>query len=362
MKYTKIIRNKSEYDSFIYGPEFISPNITFINDNQKSLYQKKIGPFPFYLNLVCNSDYNPNYFIETHTYSANFNNSELYNSLFKQLTNYDGPPENLIVPEKFLRENPIYVNGHQITHIGNEGLGDKYGVPLYWSTLDDYPSNQYDSPHSVYHSISPIKIMCDVDVWKFPEKLILPIGQETEVLNGLSNYIHEIYGYNYDYNDIPINITENLYIDNDKIESFSLLIKNINGYEFHYLKFKGSTTNAYNLLHQKSNALFKNIIFPLQLTSNEGTGSVRNITPNEKTKSLITYLQHFHTIDDGIYNFEFGENDIFIEIDGIKFYNPLATYDKEAHKMNDNIVIYGQKWEGQIKLDGSISIWSMSID
>jgi hypothetical protein len=356
MKYIKRFKVSSDYDVFKNSNDYIEPNVCVISNeidiNPIVILNKSL--FPYYINLRYHlEENNSSGFIIRHVYESKLDSPELYDTLYKQLYHReDGAYNDFEISKEFLMENPIYLDGHQILYINTESNGNAYGVNLYWSASNNYPGNLYGSCYNSYHYLGPNNISCFYEELKFPNRVDITVGEENEIIQYLNLYLNEKYS-GYDFNEI-IPITENLYINGDKIVNFSKEFKEILYRNYIIMKYNSTESVSY---FGGENIVIRDIKFPIKLSSIEGKGDIRNVKPCNETKDLIAYLNYFAVREDNYYYFGFDYGEPFLEIDGIELKNPQGYMDSETKKLT-YINIHGGWWGGRISLDGSIEIWN----
>lgn len=103
-------------------------------------------------------------FITTEHYWTVSTPDGLYDTLFNQLV---PPTGNIIywtVPEVYLEENPIFIDGHKIIDIYTEGTTPENGCNLYFSTIDNWPLDNYS--------------FADFYMWIRPNTIEIYVGED----------------------------------------------------------------------------------------------------------------------------------------------------------------------------------------
>ena len=354
MKYLKLFNSETEYITYKNSEDYITPNICIDKLAKKVWFNKKLKKlFPCYLQTSYSTSYIESDFIRIHTYTVQLESSQLYDTIYNNLIIPDGDIYG-IVPEEFLNENPIYIDGHQVSSINQEASS-----PLYVSTIDNYPFSQYydDTPGSVYGEYSGLgtnQLVFNVEVFELPDVLNYTTGNDTD-MNGITNYLITMYSEYLFYGE-PVyfdeHYNENICINGNKIYSVSYK----ECFDIMYLEFTHSADIKY--LYDGT-TLIQDINFPVQLTSVEGRGIHRTVPASDKTKNLLNHLNMFCTwLDDGTIHYEFtfsvGGLCPFIEIDGIPIRNPIG------HSKNDVLTYItisdGGNCGATLYPDGSITL------
>jgi hypothetical protein len=150
MKYIKLFSSEDYHTEYKNSKDYITPNVIIVESEKKVYFNKSI--FPCYLQTTYSTSYDVDRLIRTHTYTVQLESSELYDTLFNNLvwfTEY-----NHSVPVEFLDKKPIYIDGHRVSCVNNEfNLNNQeYGIPLWVSTVDNYPDSKYHNyePGGIY--------------------------------------------------------------------------------------------------------------------------------------------------------------------------------------------------------------------
>lgn len=320
MKYIKLFNSESEYLTYKNSEDYITPNTSLDKLTKKVYFNKKLKPlFPCYLQTTYSTTYNESYFIRTHIYTVQLESSRLHDTLYNNLVLPDGYVFSF-VPDEFLDENPIYIDGHRVS-----GITYEQNLWLYVSTNDSYPFSQYydNSPGGVqgeYSILGTNQLKFEVELLELPDVVNYTTGDD---ISGIMNYLHNIYN-EYLFSDEPVyfdeHYNENININGNKIYSVSYKER----FAIYHMEFMHSTDIKY--LYD-GRTLIQDIIFPVELTSNEGSGLHRTISSNDETKKLLNYLDIFsNRVDSASTHYEFTANfvDPIITIDRVNIYNPVG--------------------------------------
>ena len=173
MKYLRKFTTSEEYNQFLEGKEYVEPYVAVISngevddtgDLKKEVIYKALPPkslFPFYITTTYRKEYYGQWLISyNHYWDATLDSTELYDTLFNALE----PNEAQIfqVPDEFLLEHPIYVDGHQIIYVSTERNDLVYGDILHFMTIDEWPLSEIN--------------FNDYSMWIQPNSVSLYVGE-----------------------------------------------------------------------------------------------------------------------------------------------------------------------------------------
>ena len=137
MKYIKLFKNDAEYQAFIGGGEYITPNVCLNEETESiSLEPVKIpSMFPLYL-TIDNSWSEDNLDMKDYYWEVNLPDDKLYNILIDAMV-YIGDGLGSVtheLPSEWLNENPIYIDGNKVESIFKQDL-------IYIYIENEYPFN-----------------------------------------------------------------------------------------------------------------------------------------------------------------------------------------------------------------------------
>lgn len=133
MAHLKVFENKNEYEIFKNSNEFIAPNVSYVPEGLAVNYTAE-SMFPLHLSFTKTWNEKDTGFT-SYYWEAKLYTTRLYNLLNASFIQSDYESV-LILPDNWLDEHPIFIDGHQVTHISKE-----YSR-IFISFEDDYPFNQ----------------------------------------------------------------------------------------------------------------------------------------------------------------------------------------------------------------------------
>jgi hypothetical protein len=226
MKYIKLFNSETEYTTYKNSENYITPNICVEKTKKRVFFNMKLKPlFPCYLQTTYSTTYSEQYFIRTHTYTVQLESPRLYDILFNNLVWYN--EFNHSVPEEFLNENPIYIDGHRVSSVCDEfkPTNQEYGIPLWVSTVDQYPDSKYSEyePGGIRDmtaSMSPNSLIYTYDVWELPDQLCYTIENFNNQLYAYLMDVYHMYLLNSETVYFNEHYNENIYINGIKFIVF----------------------------------------------------------------------------------------------------------------------------------------------
>lgn len=139
MAHLKVFENKNEYETFKNSDEFIAPNVSYVPEGLAVKYTAE-SMFPLHLSFTKTWTEKKSglifYYWKSKLYTTRLYN--LLNASFIQ-NDYDI----LILPDNWLDEHPIFIDGHQVTQITKE-----YNR-IFIYCEDNYPFNQIPENASI---------------------------------------------------------------------------------------------------------------------------------------------------------------------------------------------------------------------
>lgn len=133
MAHLKVFENKNEYETFKNSDEFIAPNVSYVPEGLAVNYTAE-SMFPLHLSFTkIWNEKGPHF--TTYNWKSKLYTTRLYNLLNASFI--QSSTENiLILPDNWLDEHPIFIDGHKVTSINKEDSR------IFIYVEDDYPFNQ----------------------------------------------------------------------------------------------------------------------------------------------------------------------------------------------------------------------------
>ena len=164
MKYIKRFKNESDYQTFRGGGDWITPNVSVINDNNSSkpiviLNKKEKSLFPMYLTLtkVGNEEYRLDPTPES---------IALCDFLLNNMTK----PENGYAYEYHFSPGQLYINNKEIQGIwSDEGYFNSIHDPLYGNAITD---------PFIFGFVAETMVIYWKDGWSYPKGTIRIINDD----------------------------------------------------------------------------------------------------------------------------------------------------------------------------------------
>ena len=127
------------------GGEYITPNISLIDDGKRVYSEKKatISMFPLYLNISENWEEDNLFGSKDYYWKVNIPDG-LYDTINNALIPTGDISYIYTIPEQWLNDNPIYIDGHKVNTIFKE-----YNM-IYIYCENDYPFTNIVFYHEIY--------------------------------------------------------------------------------------------------------------------------------------------------------------------------------------------------------------------
>lgn len=132
MKHFKIFTNLNDYNQYIENGDYITPHVALCENDEQVKY-KPINIFPLHLTVNKSWVENDQYNFKHYYYEILLPNNRLYKELEKAFILVSNIDSYHVLPDGWLDEHPIDVDGHKVTLITKE-----YNR-IYFYIEDDYP-------------------------------------------------------------------------------------------------------------------------------------------------------------------------------------------------------------------------------
>ena len=134
MKYLKLFETSNDYEVFKNSDEYITPHVIVCKDTDEVNYQEFIPPSIFPLYLTVNRTWEEESSWGRNMYwEIDLPDEKLYNELNNAFILYEYNTQIMVLPDGWLDEHPIYVDGHKIINITKES------GTIYFQIENDYP-------------------------------------------------------------------------------------------------------------------------------------------------------------------------------------------------------------------------------
>ena len=134
MKYIRRFKTSSDYEAFKTSDDYITPHIVLCEDNIEKPILKEESIFPLYLTV--NRSWENNSFDLAMYWEIDLPNERLYNELNDAFIWDDKNTQIMVLPDGWLDEHPIFVDGHKVI-----GIQKEYSR-IFFNIEDDYPYNE----------------------------------------------------------------------------------------------------------------------------------------------------------------------------------------------------------------------------